>query len=114
MPAITKTQVTGLAPDITETTLNGTDSLVYSESRGEVLILRNDSGSSISPTIVGADATIVFVSGIGDVDVSGGYAVGAIANGAVKAVRLDAIKSYLAGDVTITSGTGLDAQLLSF
>lgn len=114
MPAITKSTVTGLNFDVTETTLDGTDSLEHTSGKGELLILRNGTASPITPTIVGADASTVFVPSIGNVDVSGGYSPGAIAAGSVVTIRLDAISGYLTGDISITSGTGLDAQILTF
>jgi hypothetical protein len=115
MPAITATDMTGAGKRaVTVTTLNGTDSLTYTADKAPVLILRNDTGSPVSPVIEGADATTEAVAGIGAVDVSGGYAVGSIADGAEVAVPLRSIAAYLVGAVTITSGSGLDAVLLEF
>lgn len=115
MAEIVATAVGSFVTEITETTLTGTDdTLEYAKSSGQVLVLRNDTEGALSPTIVGADADTVPVGGIGDVDVSSGYSVGSIAAGDVVSVRLDSISWYLAGEVSITDGAGLVAQLLAF
>jgi hypothetical protein len=112
MPAITATSLTGQgARAVTETTLNGTDSLVYQP--GDILILRNPTGAAISPTIVGSLAPSSFaVTGADTFNLSTGRAVGSIAASAVRAIPLDTIREYLAGTISITSGTGLIAVLL--
>ena len=115
MPAITATSMTGSGSrTVTETTLNGTDSFVYSEGARSILILRNPTGGAISPTIDGDGGSTVPVAGVGDVDVSSGYAVGSIAAGAVAAVPLDTIKEYLRGTIAINSGSGLVGVLLNY
>ena len=113
MPLIVATSIKGLgAVAITETTLDASDSLVYKQD--SILILTNPTGSPISPVIDGGDGTTVSVSGLGVVDVTAGYAVGAIAAGDVAAIRLNTIKEYLKGTIAITSGSGLIATLLEF
>jgi hypothetical protein len=113
MPAITATTLTGLGKRaVTETTLNGTDSLVYDQSKTPILVLRNPTAGALSPVIDGNGGTTVNVNGIGVVDVSGGYAVGAIAAGAAVAIPLVTIREYLQGTIAITGGTGLVASLL--
>jgi hypothetical protein len=112
MPAIVRTNVAGAGrKTVTETTLNGTDSFVY--GTGDRLILRNPTGGSISPVIDGDGGTTVAVAGIGDVSVASGYAVGAIAAGAIVTIDLDTIREYLQGTIAITSGTGLIASILT-
>jgi hypothetical protein len=113
MPAITATTLTGLGQRaVTETTLNGTDSLVYDQSKTPILVLRNPTAGALTPVIDGNGGTTVNVNGIGAVDVSGGYAVGSIAAGAAVAIPLATIREYLAGSIAITGGTGLVASLL--
>jgi hypothetical protein len=113
MPAITATPLTGLGKRaVTETTLNGTDSLVYDQSKTPILVLRNPTAGALSPVIDGNGGTTVNVNGIGVVDVSGGYAVGAIAAGEAVAIPLVTIREYLQGTIAITGGTGLVASLL--
>jgi hypothetical protein len=100
---------------VTETTLTGTaDTFAYNATAAQVLIFRNPTGGALSPIIDGNGGTTLPVAGVGNVDVSAGYAVGSIAAGAVRAIPLDTIKAYLKGTIAITSGTGLVASLLSF
>ncbi|WP_138423707.1 hypothetical protein [Maritimibacter alexandrii] len=103
------------AVDLTEVTLNGSsDVLTFNPSHDPVLMLRNDTGSPVSPTIVGAGAGTRNVRGAGAIDFSGGFAVGSIADGDVVAIRLRSIENYLAGAISISSGSGLVASLLEF
>ena len=111
MPAITATSITPEgAITVSETTLDGSDTLTY--QRGDILVLRNPTGGAISPVIDGAGATTKAVPGVGSIDISGGFAVGSIAAGAVATLRLDSIASYLQGTIAVNSGTGLIAALL--
>lgn len=103
------------AKAITETTLDGSsDGFTYNTGKDALLILRNPTGGAISPTIDGDGADTVSVPGVGSVDISSGYAVGSIAAGDAVCIRLDTIAEYLAGTITISSGTGLVAALLEF
>ena|ERR1035437_4234170 len=113
MPAIVVTSIAGsLVRAKTETTLNGTDSLILNSTANPILCLRNPTGSPISPTIVGSTATTVSVPGIAPVSVASGYAVGAIAASTVVSIPLNTISGYLKGVITITGGTGLVATLM--
>jgi hypothetical protein len=114
MPAITATRIGFGSKTVTETTLNGTDSLTYNEAANPVLILRNPTAGALTPVIDGDGATTVADYGLGRVDVSTGYSVGSIAAGGVAAIRLNTIKDYLKGAIAVNSGTGLVAQLLEF
>lgn len=107
MATITRTNVSGSGrKTITETTLTGTAD-TFSYGSGDLLIMRNPTGGAISPTIDGDGGSTVPVSGVGDVSVSSGYAVGSIAAGAMVAIYLDTIAAYLQGTIAITGGTGL-------
>jgi hypothetical protein len=111
MPAITSTSVLGDgAIVLNETTLNGTDSFTY--KKGDLLILRNPTGSPISPTIDGDGGTSVIVPGIGSVSVAAGWAVGSIPANSARVIPLDTRAEYCKGTVAITSGTGLIAAIL--
>jgi hypothetical protein len=113
MPAVTMTVMPASGRvTVTETTLNGTDSLTYIPSAGQVLILRNPTGASITPVIDGAGGTTVNKPGLGQVSVAAGYSVGAIGAGAAAMVSLDVIADYLQGAVAINSGSGLVASLI--
>ena len=116
MPAITATNMQGSGKrTLTETTLNGTDSLVFNSAASPVLVLRNPTAGALSPVIDGNGGTTVSVAGIGSVDVSGGYAVGSIAaTTGIVAIPLNSISAYLQGTIAITGGTGLVATLMEF
>ena len=114
MPAIAATSIAGsFARNKIETNLNGTnDTLVYNNTRNPILCLRNPTAGALSPTIVGSTATTVSVAGIAPINVSAGYAVGAIAAGAVVTIPLNTIFGYLSGAISVTNGAGLVATLL--
>lgn len=115
MPAIVATNMTGsLVRAVTETTLNGTDSLTYNADRRAILTFRNATAGALTPVIDGSGGTSVPVPGVGNVDVSTGYSAGSIAAGAVASIPLDTIKEYLRGTIAITGGTGLVATLYEF
>ncbi|WP_444668411.1 hypothetical protein [Cereibacter changlensis] len=95
-----------------ETTLTASNSFTYLPGAGQILVLRNPTGAAVSPVLDGADGTVVPVPGIGNVDVSAGYAVGAIPAGGVKVIPLDTISAYLQGAIGLT-GAGLVALLLT-
>ena len=99
---------------ITETTMTASDTFVYDSTARMVLTLRNPTAGALSPVIDGDGATTVGISGVGQVDISGGYAVGSIAASEVVAIPLDTIAKYLAGTIAITGGTGLVATLTKY
>ena len=112
MPVIVPTSIAGDGRvTATETVLNGTDSLAYVPGNGQLLVLRNPTGSAITPTISSNGPSTVRVPGVGAVPVSS-FAVGAIAAGAVATIPLDSIAQFLQGaNVTIGTGSGLVATL---
>jgi len=114
MASITATDISGTGTKtVTVTTLDGSsDTFVYNESKLPQLIMHNPTGSPISPVIDGDGATTVTVPGVGSVSVSGGYSVGSIAASATVYINLYDIRKYLSGTIDITSGTGLECQLL--
>lgn len=113
MATIAATDMTGSGTKtVTVTTLTGTDSFTY--TAGSTLILHNATAGALTPNIDGDGASTVGVSGVGNVDISGGYDVGSIAAGDTVAIRLDAIRQYLAGTIAVSGGTGIEAQLLEF
>lgn len=114
MATITETNGTGRGVvSLTETTLTGTaDTFTYRSGSRQLLILRNATAGALSPVIDGDGGTTVSVDGLGVVTVSGGYAVGSIPAGEVRAIPLDTIKSYLAGTIAITSATGIVASII--
>jgi hypothetical protein len=116
MATIVKTSMAGNGVrTMTETTLTGTaDTFTYTPARRAILVLRNPTGGALTPIIDGAGGTTVPVAGVGNVDVSGGYAVGSIPAGQSRVIPLDTISEYLKGAIAITGGTGLVASLLEY
>ena len=115
MPTITPTNMQGPGDRvINEVTLDGsTDTFTFNPKANPVLVLRNDTGSPLTPTIAGADADTKNVPGIGLVDVSE-FSFSEIADGEAVTLPLLTIRDYLEGAITVGSGTGLLAQLLEF
>lgn len=116
MATITATAMDGTGDrPLTFTALTGTaDTFTYEASKSPVLVMTNNSGGPLVPTILGADATNVSVPGVGLVDVSGGFAVGSIADGDTATIPLGSISGYLTGVIDITGGTALDCALMNF
>lgn len=117
MTTIVQTSPSGttLNKVLIETTLNGTaDIIPFVRGSGQILILRNPTGSTISAVkIFGSAAGISGIPGGVPVDYSLGYLVGNIATLQSKFVRLEDIFLYLAGTVTVSVGAGLVAILVA-
>lgn len=80
MPALTLQTIRSLEPKaFTQVALDGTDSFPFSGDR-DFLLLENTSGSSITLTLLGDQATTVNREGITQIDVSGGKSVPVPAN----------------------------------
>lgn len=116
MAVITATDMTGTGDRaVTVTTLGASDTLTFSASKEPVLVLNNVTGGPLTPNLLGDAATTVTCSGVGSVDVSGGFTTASIAAGDSAAIPLVSIRSYLSGTtVTVTGGDGIEAQLLEF
>lgn len=111
MAAITPTNGAQVgAFSVTETTLTSSDTLTFAPAQKQLLVLRNDTGGSLTATIDGDAGTTVAVDGLGSVSVASGLAI-AVPAGQIRAVVLSTIRHYLAGNVAVTGGTGLKAQL---
>ncbi len=95
---------------VTDTTLTATNTFTFTRNSGQILILRNPTGAPIAANIDGDGGTTVSVSGVGAVDVSGGYDL-TVAAGATVAIKLDTIYQYLSGTIAVT-GTDLVASIL--
>ena len=111
--AITSVNVQGEVV-VAETTLGSSDTIAFAQGQKMVLILRNASGGALTPKIDGDGGTTVFVEGVGDVSVAGGYTLASIANGAVVAIHLDTVEAYCKGTVTITGGLDIVATCIRF
>jgi len=112
MATITITDVSGSGEvSVTETTLTASDTFVYNSNKRQKLVLRNDSAGALTPLITGADAGIVNIKGIGEIDLSGGFQMVSIGVGEVVSINTDSIKSYLDGTIEITGATDIVATL---
>lgn len=98
-----------------ENTLTASDVLIWDQNTpGAVLVLRNPTGGALSPVITGSQASAaVPVPGFGTVSAAAGLAVGSIAAGATRFIPLDSRREFLQGTITITSGVGLVATVLT-
>lgn len=94
-------------------TLGGSNTFTFEPGKNQILVVRNDTGSGVACVIDGAGGSTVAVPGVpGGVDVSGGYSLGTIADGAEVVVPLDSISAYLQGVISIT-GSGLTAYIIN-
>jgi hypothetical protein len=91
-------------------TLTSSDTITFDSRKKQLLVVRNNTGSSVTLKIDGDGGTTVTKPGIGSVTVSGGYDT-VIANGACAAVVLGSIRDYCQGVVTLTGASGATAQL---
>jgi len=96
----------------TATTLTSSDTITFAPAKKQLLVVANDTGSSVTLKIDGDGGTTVNAPGIGPVTVSGGYDI-TIANGASRAVILSTISAYCQGVVTLTGASGATAQLFN-
>lgn len=95
---------------ITRQVLTSSDTLQF--TGGQTLILENTTGGSLTVTITGSTATGVTPDGYGStISTAGGYAI-TVAASTAKAVRLDTIRAWLSGTITLTGASGLTAILL--
>jgi hypothetical protein len=92
------------------TTLSASDTITYSASRKQLLVLRNPTGGTLNLTIDGDGGTSVAVDGIGSVSVSSGLTI-AVPASESRAVVLSTIRHYLQGVVTLSGASGMIAQL---
>ena len=91
MAAITPTngaQVGAFA--VTETTLTSSDTLTFAPAQKQLLVLRNDTGGSLTATIDGDAGTTVAVDGLGSVSVSAGLAIAERMNAQVRGMNVAA------------------------
>lgn len=110
----TTPNATTLVKSCVETTLNGTaDNFTFNRNSGQVLLLRNPTGGTISNVrLVGSAATVIGVAGAEPKDVTAGFSVGNITAGATKMIQLDTIHGYLVGTCSVTGGSTLVAILV--
>jgi hypothetical protein len=114
MATITPTSMQGSGSRaVTETTMTSSDTFTYVPMTGQILIIRNTSGGSITPVIDGADGVSTPFAGVGSVALQSGYFFAAMGAGVVRAVNLDDIFEYLQGTIAVTGCSGATATLLN-
>ena len=91
-------------------TLSADDTITFTPTKKQLLVLTNTTGGSLTATIDGSTGTTVQAPGIGAVDVSAGRAI-VVAAGLSVAVVLSTISAYCSGVVHITGAATLKAQL---
>lgn len=107
MASIKQNQLSAESTALQATTITSTVALAYRRGANQVLVIDNKSASPISPRLTGRSApSDLDVSGVGDIDLSGGLSLGTIAAGAVAAVPLDSVYRWLDGQVELSSAVG--------
>lgn len=113
MAIIAKTSVAGTGDiAVSETTLGASDTFVFVRGKTKYLYLNNETAGALTVTIDGDGATTQHASGVGQVDLTGGFVTVELAADDVRVIPLDTIASYLAGTIEITGGTGIVASIL--
>jgi len=113
MAAVTATSMLGSgARTVSKLTAGASDTITY--QAGDILLINNDSGGALTPTIDGAGGTTWPAPGLGNVSVAAGLTLSSIADGAMVAIPLDTIKAYLQGVITITGADGAEISILRF
>ena len=104
-----------LVATLSPVTLTGTaDTFTYIAGTRQTLVLRNPTGASITPTLIGSAAPASYApDGINAQNLSAGRTLSAIAAGANIAINLDRMSQYLQGNCSVTGGTGLVAFTVS-
>lgn len=110
MAVIAATKFNGQVVTPTVTTLGASDTFTYLP--GMYMIINNVTAGALTPNFDGDGGTTWSAPGIGSIDVTGGYTAASIAAGAQRIIRLDSIKAYLQGTVTVTGGDGAEVVLV--
>lgn len=92
------------------TTLSADDTITFTPTKKQLLVLRNTTAGSLTVTIDGSTGTTVSVPGLGDVSVAAGLAI-VLAAGVSKAVMLSTVSAYCSGVVHLTGAATCTAQL---
>lgn len=91
-------------------TLSADDTITFTPSRKQLLVVNNGTAGSLTATLDGAAGTTVNAPGIGPVSVAAGYAI-VVPAGESKAVILGTVSAYCQGVVHLLGGAGLEVQL---
>ncbi len=114
MATITPTSMQGSGSRaVTETTMTASDTFTYVPNTGQILIIRNTSGGSITPNIDGADGAATPYPGVPSVVINSGFFSSSQAAGVTRVIMLDSIFAYLQGVINVTGCSGATAILLN-
>ncbi len=93
--------------------LDASDQFVYQPDADQIMVLRNPTGSAISPVLTGNNVSSAHsVPGAIAMDLTGGFAVGAIAAGQSVAIPLDSVRFWIKGSISfINGGAGLECVI---
>lgn len=93
--------------------LDDTDQFIYQPDANQVMILRNPTGSPISPILTGNNVSSAhLIKTYGYVDLTGGFPVGAIASGQSVAIPLETVRLWIKGERSfINGGAGLQCSI---
>lgn len=95
-------------------TLGASDTLTYTPGVNGILVIQNGTASAVTTLNIDGDGgTTVPVPDTGSTfSVASGLTFPSIAAGDFRVVRLDTIKAYLQGTVTISGGSGMKAFII--
>ena len=100
--------------NVDPTELTGADTLVYDRTKWQTLYIRNESVGAVTIVLDGDTVDDVFYPGQGGpIDNSAGYSI-SVPAGAVHAVALPNIKSFLNQDGTASAVTGGAADVFAW
>lgn len=93
--------------------LDDSEEFIYQADANQVMILRNPTGSPISPILTGSNPPSAYlIKGYGYADLTAGFPVGSIAAGQSVAIPLETLRLWIAGSRSyINNGTGLECSI---
>lgn len=113
MATIASVDTKSLEPvSITKTTLGASDTFTYVKGVTKYLVIENGTAGALTPNIDGDGATTGYLSGVGEIDLTGGYTFDSIGAGENVILDLDQISAYLQGTIDVTGGDGADAYII--
>lgn len=97
---------------ISPTTLGASDTFVYQRGVTKYLVIDNVTAGALTPNIDGDGATTGYLSGVGEIDLTGGYTFSSIGAGETVIIDLDQISAYLQGTIAVTGGDSAEAYII--
>jgi len=95
------------AKDLIINLLDDNETFAYKQDADQVMIIHNTSGDTITPILKGTSASSAYkVSGLGELDLTGGYQIGDILDGESVIIPLESVRKWIAGISSIENGSG--------